>query len=158
MGYRVEILPHEMAMIAHMANQRMALRGKGGLPENAINRPEWDVVFDGVIGEFGFAKWAEIFPHMDAETGEYDCVLKGYTVDVKCIRSPKLSLMVPKTQSNHVTRVYALTWWDNPHIEVMGWATRDEVFAEHRFDPTVERPAYKIPIEDLRKFKANGQG
>lgn len=89
--YRVQLTPGEIAACKMFAQMRTYANIGAGVKDLRISQnSNHDISEDGVIGEFAFCKYHNVFLNFDCtpRSGGVDCYFKGKRIDVKTIRYP----------------------------------------------------------------------
>ena len=150
----IKILDHEMAWCRKLAEQRVENTKAMGLEPNNINKTAFEANLEGVVGELGFFKWMGVYPVMDRYIDKYDCLYRGKKVDVKCISSVSLNLMVNKEKRDNTEIVaFPLMIWLGDSVDLLGYGTPKQLFTvENQLDWNGKRPAYMLNKDLLKKF------
>ena len=154
MDYKVKIEPWERDYCMAVAKQREINTQEMGLEENVINGEQLDVYFAGFIGELSFAKAMGIYAHINPDLDVADCIYRGQSLDIKCVREEHHRLLVNADKANKPPEeqvdYYALVVYLEPYAQVIGYVSPAEIFRVDdsgkrvHWDATLPEPGYAM--------------
>lgn len=108
---------------------------------------------DGVLAEFIFAKWQNVFPDISIgpRAGSYDMIVKGKKIDIKSTRHIKGKLL----SSMHVNPdidIYVLAIIENDWVSFPGYAYKNELIKQSNIIDLGYGDVYGMEQSMLRKF------
>jgi hypothetical protein len=110
---------------------------------------------DGFAAELAFCKAMNLHPDL-AVTNQsltHDCVARnGNTIDVKTTRWPNGQLLVTPNKKESQTQIYVLVVGTAPSFDVIGYASKEEVFADANFGELNGRWSYILKQSQLHAF------
>lgn len=147
----------EMATINILANTRtLVARGSGVVDKKIGKQSGVDIDIDGLMGEYAFCKWHNIFPDLisSPRSGSYDCLLKGKRFDIKTTRY-KSGRLLCTTKDNPDVDIYALAIIDpsNSSVSFVGYSTKDNLRKEENLKDLGHGKGYCLEQSQLKKFK-----
>ena len=109
----------------------------------------------GVVGEYAFCKRNNIFPDLVASprSGSYDCIFKGYRIDVKATHYKDGRLLATTKKNNDVDR-YVLAIVDGRKIYFPGWIEKDDFINEKNLKNLGHGFVYALDQDCLNPWKA----
>lgn len=120
---RIYLGTGEVALATQLAAIRQSVNREAGIVNQKAGAQDpitTDVV--GVLGEFAFAKWSNVFPDLTTHLrkGTPDAVYRGWTVDVKSTRNPHGVLYVD-ARPDKWADLYVLMHVEYATCRVLGW-------------------------------------
>lgn len=110
-----------MAFCVQVASTRRIMTRGLGINNMTVGKDFMDVEIMGVLGEFAFAKFCNVFPKFidRVKSGGEDCVYKGNRIDVKASRKTTNGIFV--TRKNDDIDIYVQTHVDGNVVTILGW-------------------------------------
>lgn len=145
----------ELLTINLLANLRgLGSRIAGVTNMKVSDRENWQVELDGIIGEYAFCKLNNIFLEVSAEPrkGSYDCLYKGFRIDIKTTRVLNGRLLGDKRRNPDID-VYVLAIIDGLTVRFPGYMTSDKLYEESNLIDLGKGNVYAIQQQQLFKWK-----
>lgn len=160
----VRLLPAEQKMARYFAKERQRINRAAGIINQQVSLESAEATeLVGFGGELAFCKLFNCYPDfsLHPRSGGHDCLWDGQRTDVKATDCLIGQLLGRPNKKHEPVDVYALMichWaWAEPDDEALftfrGWATRKELFADHRLTNLGRGPTYAIPQCDLRPYQ-----
>lgn len=156
---KIELTASEMAIANVVAAMRTTCNRAAGIVERKIgNHSSYQMDVDGFAAELAFCKAMNLNPDL-AITNQsltHDCISRnGKTIDVKTTRCEGGRLLVTPNKKDSQTQIYVLVVGTPPAFNVIGWATKEEVFDARHFRELNGRWSYILEQSQLSKFVAD---
>lgn len=141
-------------MVAAMRN--MVSRASNLKDRQMGNQSALETDLVGIIGEYAFCKLNNIFPDLIAKprAGSYDCLLKGYRVDIKTTMYENGKLLAT-TKENSDVDVYVLAILNNKKVSFPGWARKSELINERNLKDLGHGLTYVMEQNRLNPWKSD---
>lgn len=152
---RVNLTVHEI-LVCHTLGVLRRSAAMGNVKDQQMGKQSpWEIDVDGVIGEFCVAKQFNVFPDMTVgiRKGGDDLRIKGKSIDVKTTRIKNGRLLSTKKKIEAPSDVYILVIVDDKGGDIVGWASKDELFLEKNIRDLGHGEGYVMDQEQLNKFK-----
>lgn len=153
---KIELTASEMAIANVVAAMRTTCNRAAGIVERKIgSHSSYQMDVDGFAAELAFCKAMNLHPDLSVanQTLTHDCVARnGKTIDVKTTRHVGGRLLVTPNKKDSQTEVYALVVGTPPAFDVIGYAYKEEVFAERNYRELNGRWSYILEQAQLHKF------
>ena len=123
MSDRIILSSGEVAIANTLAAIRQGVNREAGIKNQKAGQQDaitTEVV--GVLGEFAFAKWANVFPDLTTHLrrGSFDATFRGWNVDVKSTRNPNGDLWVD-ARRDKLPDLYVLVHVEYAACTLLGW-------------------------------------
>ena len=151
----IEIQETEIAVLKILGNLRTLQNRSNNINDTQRDkRNKSDVELDGLIGEYAFCKINNIFMDIDVcvRSGSYDCMYKGYRLDIKTTRHTN-GRLIAYPKKNPDVDIYVLCIIDGNKVSFPGYAKTEELFKEENIVNLGYGDTYAINQENLRTFK-----
>lgn len=149
----VVTLNHQQMITAAMVGVRRTVYAiaKGMQATYGGLRPGDPGAFDnhilGAMSEYAVAQWLNLF--WDGHVGQIDCSDVGNCVEVRTIRRRELRMIAHDDDSSIAP--FVLVLGEPPNFTLLGWLRgSDAKQPKYRDDPAGGRPAFFVPLSDLR--------
>jgi hypothetical protein len=111
---------------------------------------------DGVIGEYAFCKEKNIFMDLvpSPRSGGYDCLYKGYRIDIKTTRHQNGRLLAT-TKVNTDIDIFVLAIINGTEVTFPGFALHAELYREENLRDLGHGTGYALDQDQLRKWKTD---
>ena len=116
----------------------------------------WSIDIDGVVAEYCVAKLLNLCPDLtvSVRNGGADLISrKGKTIDVKSTRYVNGKLLATVKKVEDPCDMYVLVVVDNLGGNVIGWASKEDLFDRINKQDLGHGMGYVLPQERLRPFK-----
>lgn len=131
-------------------------RDRGIKDEQVGNQSSKETDFIGMCAEFAFCKYFNLYPDIGVTTAKpYDCIMDGYTFDVKGTKYATGKLLLRQTANHVPCDMYALVTGEPPLMTIRGYLTRKEFITDERLGKLKQDAPYSYIAtqEELRTFK-----
>lgn len=148
----VTLTPSEMKIAAYVFNSKQQYSKSKNHKDNIVK----DVTksrLDGFVAEFAFAKqfnyWPDMNPMMNPQGIDFT-LRSGLTVDIKTTRHTKGRLITYPDKKNRACDIYILSVLTaDDTIKFVGYATKEELFADSSLVDLGYGPTYAVDQKDL---------
>jgi len=117
---------------------------------------KWSIDLDGAVAEYCVAKALNVCPDLDTsiKVGGIDLTTrKGKTVDVKSTRRLNGKLLAKLRKLNDPCDIYVLVIVDDFGGDIVGWTSKDKMFAEENKKDLGYGITYALEQSQLYPFK-----
>lgn len=155
-GQRIDLTPAELHICRILGVMRRSEAMDKVKDQQVGNDDSWSIDIDGVVAEYCVAKLLNLCPDLtvSVRNGGADLITrKGKTVDVKSTRHVNGRLLATLKKAIDPCDMYVLVVVDNFGGNVMGWASKDDLFHEDNKQDLGHGVGYAIPQQGLRPFK-----
>ncbi len=153
---KIELTACEMAIANVVAAMRTTCNRAAGIAENKIgSHSSYQMDVDGFAAELAFCKAMNLHPDLSVvnQSLTHDCVARnGKTIDVKTTRYESGRLLVTPNKKESQTQLYVLVVGTAPAFNVIGYASKEEVFADRNYRELNGRWSYIMEQSQLRPF------
>lgn len=115
----------------------------------------WAIDIDGVVGEFCVAKHMNLCPDLTVgiRSGGFDLKSrKNKTIDVKTTRVKNGHLLATLDKADKSCDIYVLVVVDDKGGDIIGWASRENLFRDENLKDLGHGLGYAMPQERLNKL------
>lgn len=155
---KIELTASEMAIANVVAAMRTTCNRAGNIVERKIgSHSSYQMDVDGFAAELAFCKAMNLHPDLSVvnQSLTHDCVARnGKTIDVKTTRHVGGRLLVAPNKKDSQTQIYVLVVGTAPAFDVIGYAYKEEVFADRNYRELNGRWSYILEQSQLSKFFA----
>jgi hypothetical protein len=118
------------------------------------NQPMHQTDEDGAIGEYAFCKHHNIFfdPSIAVRSGSYDCLLKGFRIDIKTTRRDT-GRLIATTKINADIDIFALAIIRENEVYFPGWVKASELYKEENILDLGYGKTYALDQSKLKPWK-----
>lgn len=155
-GQRIDLTPAELHICRILGVMRRSEAMDKVRDQQVGNDDSWSIDIDGVVAEYCVAKLLNLCPDLtvSVRNGGADLIThKGKTVDVKSTRHKNGRLLATLKKATDPCDMYVLVVVDNFGGNVMGWASKADLFHEDNKQDLGHGVGYAIPQQGLRPFK-----
>ena len=153
---KIELTACEMAIANVVAAMRTTCKRAAGIAENKIgSHSSYQMDVDGFAAELAFCKATNLHPDFVVKNQRltHDCITHdGKTIDVKTTRCESGRLLVTPNKKDCSTQFYVLVIGTPPAFRIIGFASKEEVFADANFGKINGRWSYILKQSQLHAF------
>jgi len=153
---KIELTACEMAIANVVAAMRTTCNRAAGIAENKIgSHSSYQMDVDGFAAELAFCKATNLHPDFVVKNQRltHDCITHdGKTIDVKTTRYESGRLLVTPNKKDCSTQFYVLVIGTPPAFRIIGYASKEEVFAARNYRELNGRWSYILEQSQLRPF------
>lgn len=146
----------EMAVVSVLAAMRQAVNRSSQVENRRIGpQSDYQTEVDGLVAELAFCKWKNICPDMTTSprSGGADCVVNGWSVDVKATRRQDGRLLAVMSKNAASADIYVLAVVNDNSARFAGWAFTHELIDEKNKIDLGHGDTYALEQSKLRRFK-----
>ncbi len=151
---RIDLTDQEL-FICRMVGVMRRSAAMGNVIDQQMGKDDtWAIDIDGVVGEFCVAKHLNVWPDLTVgiRSGGSDLVLKnGSTIDVKTTRHKSGRLLATLKKVGDPCDLYVLAIVDDRGSNIVGWATKEELFVDGNKTDLGHGVGYAMTQEKLHK-------
>jgi hypothetical protein len=155
---KIELTASEMAIANVVAAMRTTCNRAAGIVERKIgHHSSYQMDVDGFAAELAFCKAMNLNPDLaiTPQSLTHDCLSRnGKTIDVKTTRCEGGRLLVTPNKKDSQTQIYVLVVGTPPAFNVIGYANKEEVFADRNYRQLNGRWSYILEQSQLTNFFA----
>ena len=153
---RIELTASEMAIANVVAAMRTTCNRAANIVERKIgSHSSYQMDVDGFAAELAFCKAMNLHPDLSVvnQSLTHDCVARnGKTIDVKTTRYESGRLLVAPNKKDSQTQIYVLVVGTAPAFDVIGYASKEEVFDARNYRELNGRWSYILEQSQLHAF------
>lgn len=147
----------ELQILDYVATRRyIATSNKGKEMKQDPTRSPWEIVLDGVYGEYAVAKHFNLFIDLNCDYRKFGADLEqndGSTIDVKSTRRTGGPLNATEWAIRKPADIFILTEIYDTEVHIVGWIDRATFLVDSNKHQLKDRdPYYCLPQEYLKVF------
>lgn len=144
----------ECLMLKTLGGMRSLVARSAGVKDAKMgdqNGLEADI--DGLMGEYAFCKWKNIFPDLvpAPRSGSCDCVFKNQRIDIKTTRY-KTGRLLATLKNNQDIDIYVLAILEENTVNFVGWAKKEDLRQQKNIKNLGHGEGYSLDQNELRSF------
>jgi hypothetical protein len=144
----------ECLMLKTLGGMRSLVARSAGVKDAKMgdqNGLEADI--DGLMGEYAFCKWKNIFPDLvpAPRSGSCDCVFKNQRIDIKTTRY-KTGRLLATLKNNQDIDIYVLAILEENIVNFVGWAKKEDLCQQKNIKNLGHGDGYSLDQNELRSF------
>ena len=152
---RIDLTEAELFICRTLGVMRRSTAMHKVLDQQMGKQDTWAIDIDGMVGEFCAAKYLNLCPDLTVgiRKGGADLVShRGKTIDIKTTRHKNGRLLATLKKIESMCDTYVLIIVDDFGGEVIGWASKEELFHENNKTDLGHGMGYALNQDQLRKF------
>jgi len=157
--FLVQLTDSELAVCQMIGNMRhIACRSNFVTDTQVGKQGKFDIDQDGVIGEYAFCKYHNIFMSVDLSirSGSFDCMIRGKRIDVKTTRV-KNGRLIKTLKENQDVDIYVLAILDGNTVTFPGWIEKENFTKPENISDLGHGKTYVLTQDQLKSWeKTNG--
>jgi len=155
----IKLDDEELTTLKELAKLRYEYARKRGIKDEKVGDQSCaETDFIGICAEFAFCKHFNLYPDIGVEKAKpVDCVMGGFTIDVKGTKYHHGHLILRKTSNHEACDLYVLVTGDpNKSMIIRGWIKGSKFISDNHLGRMKENSplSYIANQESLTMFKA----
>jgi len=126
---KIILSDQELLMLKTLGGMRSLVSRAAGVKDAKMGTQSGlEADIDGMIGEYAFCKWKNIFPDLVPwnKSGGADCICNGRKIDIKTTRH-KNGRLLATLKNNPDVDTYVLAILDGTEVDFVGWANKTDL-------------------------------
>lgn len=151
----IKITDAEYLMLATLGGMRSLTARSNGVKDAKMgSQSGLEADIDGLIGEYAFCKWKNIFPDLvpAPRSGSADCFYENLRIDIKTTRY-KNGRLLSTLKNNDDVDIYALAILTDRTVDFKGWIKKSDLRQEQNIRDLGHGKGYCLDQDKLKPFK-----